>query len=60
MAAGNGVRQALAAQARGLGRYFVSLSMCVGSMLAGASVVHWTLKPDTTLPIPEEYRIRKQ
>jgi len=46
----------LGAQLRGWGRYFASLTLCVGSMLAGASVVHSTLKPDTTLPIPDEYR----
>lgn len=47
---------ALAVQARGFARYISALTLCVGSMLAGASVVHWTLKPDTTLPIPDEYR----
>lgn len=47
---------ALAVQARGFARYISALTLCVGSMLAGASVVHCTLKPDTTLPIPDEYR----
>lgn len=49
-------RAALAAQARGWGRYFGTLTLCMGSMLMGASVVHWVFKPDTTLPIPDEYR----
>jgi hypothetical protein len=55
MAAG-GTGTALAVQAKGWLRYLSTLSLCMGSMLAGASVVHWTLKPDVTLPIPDEYR----
>lgn len=56
MAARASARAALGAQARGWARYLGTLTLCVGSMLSGASVVHWILKPDTTLPIPDEYR----